>query len=55
MYKIHGLYLLVRASGLTDVGGTHQKPLLVVADMAPDRDSGAADAGRFGVGHPERG
>jgi len=30
---IHGLYLLVRASGLTCVGGTSQKPLLSVDKM----------------------
>ncbi len=34
--NIHGLYLLVRASGLTYVGGTAKKPLLVVDD-AVDR------------------
>jgi hypothetical protein len=33
---IHGLYLLMRASGLTCVGGTSKKPLLVVDD-AVDR------------------
>jgi len=27
---IHGLYLLLRASGLTDISGTAKKPLLVV-------------------------
>ena len=30
---IHGLYLLVRASGLTCVEGTAKKPLLVVDDV----------------------
>jgi len=29
---IHGLYLLVRATGLTSVGGTHKKALLIVDD-----------------------
>lgn len=46
---IHGLYLLVRASGLTDVGGTPRKPLLVIDDAVYRVWQGLNPTERYGT------
>ena len=45
---IHGLYLLVRASGLTCVGGTSRKPLLLVDKAEYQAWEGLNPAERYG-------
>jgi len=58
---IHGLYLLIRASGLTRIEGTTRKPLLVVDDVVHQVWQGLNHAERYCTlletwllrGHPE--
>lgn len=45
--RIHGLYLLIRASGLTCVEGTAKKPLLVVDDVVHQAWQGLNPAERY--------
>ena len=46
---IHGLYLLVRASGLTYVGGASNKPVLIVDEEVDQSWQGLNPSERFGT------
>ena len=46
---IHGLYLLVRASGLTCIGGTGKKPLLLVDEVVYREWVGLNPTERYGI------
>ena len=46
---IHGLYLLVRASGLTAIAGTARKPVLVVDDVVYHAWEGLNPTERYGA------